>query len=323
MKFLLEKDLKPGQFDLKKMRKDAQKASKQAQKDKKRKEEQQKRNQQKIAQQTKKTARTNIHKGEYTDFLTAKKDFETESGKNYAKLNNNERSTFINNIINKMKNSKALNNARYGIINAIKNSNWDADLIYYLNKAQNENIKLTDNVVNLMADLIADRKINIKTPFWYLKSLYDRDEDDMLYTIKALTLASNKELQNEDGSNKFFDDNNPLKISDLIDGTEIKGADEIVDIINSKQTKDYKFKASHTRNAKDTLKQKTGKSDIEVDKAVAQAKEKITQEVSDVLASLGLNKKAIKAAVSEYIDSADTAEEIIENVLKGINDSKF
>lgn len=332
MKFLLEKDF--GVYDLKKWRAEKEAQEKQLQKAR----GNQTKSNKTSSQQNKQTQTDKNYKSykelqnsikndnkfkhnKYENLLDAKKDYELYSQKEYNKLNDGQRTDFIINVINKMKNANTLNKAKYQVVKAIKQSNWNKDIVYYLNKI--DNVGLDNSIIELMSELIADKKIDPKKSVWYNKSLYDRNRDDILYTIKALTLVLNKSLQLDDkGNNKFFDDDNPLNLTDLMDGDIVKGADEIIDIINSKQTKDVEFKNTKSPQAKTLLKQQTQKNDAEIDKTLNIAQQKIVDEVTDALIALGFKKPLIANAIKTYFRENSTTEEIIEDILRNYYGSK-
>ncbi len=173
--------------------------------------------------------------------LGIKKNLEQSTEKPYKSMNDSERTEFIGKVISKASNATTLKPVIVSVAEAIKDSNWDKNIIKFLDKINLPNgLRLTDGEIRLITELLADNKISPNASWLYNRSLYDRDVSDTIYTIKALTLASNEALQtqtNETGitTNKYFKNDKPLKVSQLTNknGT-IKQASEIEDIINKK-----------------------------------------------------------------------------------------
>ena len=186
--------------------------------------------------------------------LGIKKDLETKTGKPYKSMNDSERTEFVGKVINKANNVNTLKPVIVSVAEAIKDSNWDKNIIKFLDKINlPSGLRLTDGEIRLITELLADNKISPSASWLYNKSLYDRDVSDTIYTIKALTLASNQALQTQtsetgETTNKYFKGNKPLKVSHLTnkDGT-IKQASEIEDIINKKT--DMSKEANQEKNS--------------------------------------------------------------------------
>lgn len=215
----------------------------------------------------------------------------------YANLNSDQRHDFILDWVKERPNYKTLKPAQASIVNIIQDTNWDKEFMNYINKIQD--VKLTDEIVETIGTLLVNKKIKSSNRDWlYNKDLYDRNLSDALFTIKAFTFADNTSTQVDDsGSNKYFDENNPIKISDFKSNGKIKSAAEIKDIIDSKQTKGF-------RNVDDSVDSDSYKTAIEMlTPYYNNKKEDAIKAVSDV----------IKQGVPKNISVADLVTKVLNN----------
>ena len=260
--------------------------------------------------------------------LGIKKDLETSSGKSYKSMNDSERLNFIGKVLNKSSNINTLKPVIVSVAEAIKDSNWDKNVVKYFDKINlPSNLRLTDGEIKLITELLADNKISPNASWLYNKSLYDRDVSDVIYTIKALTLANNEKLQTDTQNgqtiNKYFKNNKPLKVSHLTnkDGT-IKQASEIEDIINKRT--DMEKSGNQFGISKSELKKKMqdiankNNTNTDVDKLVNEKNEAIKGELEDILKQLGVNQAERRKMVDASFEEGQTVEYLLNKIFKGI-----
>ena len=178
-----------------------------------------------------------------SDILEAKTKIENKKGIEYDDLNEWERINFIYDCFDIMENKSILSKCSEPIINALMETRFgkkNPDVVRYINELSNE--KVNDSIVSLVIELIENGSIIYKDCKSWLdnESLYmGRATSDICYAIKILTLASNINLQLENGHNKIFDDDNPLTVQDLMDSNgKIYNNARIKDILDDKQTKE-------------------------------------------------------------------------------------
>lgn len=217
----------------------------------------------------------------FNDLVQAKSYLESQTGKKYLDLNSQDRVKFIDEVLKLMNNKKILTKNRMSVIKALQDSRFGVEnqnVITYLNGLQ-DNGPATDNIIQLITTLILKGNLDYPTAKNWLnnKSLYDRSITDIDYTIKALTLAANKNLQKD-----YFKE--PLKVEDLIDESgNIFTVAKIKDILDMNQAKEVETKASGEKLISDAL----NKSDITIDDVKEYLKsiygDKLTKEISDVI----------------------------------------
>ena len=259
--------------------------------------------------------------------LSIKNQLEDKQKIRYSSLNDSKRLEFISKCVDRASNTKTFKQARGAVIKSIRDSNWNQDVINYLDNLDKQ--KITGSEVSLITDLIADGKISSDESWLYNDSLYDRDVSDALYTIKALTLASNPSLQNikdDNGNsiNKYFDEKNPLTVKDLEEGGKIKEAAEIQDIIASKEDPEKikkfdKEEIKANKTMRDYLKQlaKEKQANVDVDQTLNQANEKIKEEIEQVLKTLNYGNQAeIDKAIDDAFEEGQTTEYLLNKILR-------
>ena len=175
--------------------------------------------------------------GVYTDLLQAKQALEKKKGIKFIDLESFQRYNFALDCIDMMANKKILSSIKGEIATSLKDTRFGEtdeglEIIHYLNEIDNP--KVNGNAIRLVMELIKVGSMEYDNCKEWLHnpSLYERSITDVDYTIKALTLASNKKLQ----SSQFFDKNNLLSVDDLMkpDGT-IYNVTRIQDILDDKQ----------------------------------------------------------------------------------------
>ena len=270
-------------------------------------------------------------KKEFNNFEDSVKNTRSEyKNKNWNKLNTSQRYEYARQTLKNMSNYKTLKLSENEIINYIMKNGWNTDTFKYLEKlgSNGDNIRLFPDTFNLISILIDTNKLD-PNQFWlYDKELYQRDIADIKYSIEALTLASNPDLQKDSqGVNKFSDE--LLKPTNLYDKTHLMPVAQIRDRLNRWQTKDVEFKNTKTYDKKikndlmklaKTFSKNKKKTDSEIEQAVDQALDSISanviEETVTLLTSLGINKEeALKSARAVYTPG-DSAEKMIAEILQ-------
>lgn len=255
--------------------------------------------------------------------LKVKEQIEQEKNISYKDLAGSQRDDFIKACIKSMPNANTLQNATASIVDIIKETNWDPTISEYLSSLPDATI--SDEIVNLVYDLLKSNKINYnESKDWLLnKQVYERPLDDALYTIKALTFASNPDLQkNSKGENRYFDDKNPLTVKDFFDENgNLYNADRIQDIIGEKQTKKVDFSDTGTRkDIKSVLTQIAKKNGLNPDQVLQVINKKdsiIKNELNDLLSQLGV--KDASKIIDANFEPGKTTEVLLQKILKGLN----
>lgn len=167
------------------------------------------------------------------ELLKIKKSLEIDNKEEYKNMKDAQRNDFILDIIDRASNKDTLSKSRLAVVNAIKDSNWDKNVLQYLSDLP-KGIDISNPIVEVTTNLIKDNKLNYnKGKEWLLNtSLYDRNENDVLYTIKALTLLDNPKLQKSVNGEKILKGN--LAVKNFIHKGVIDNADRINDIINAR-----------------------------------------------------------------------------------------
>ena len=270
-------------------------------------------------------------KKEFNNFEDSVKNTRSEyKNKNWNKLNTSQRYEYARQTLKNMSNYKTLKLSENEIINYIMKNGWNTGTFKYLEKlgSNGDNIRLFPDTFNLISILIDTNKLD-PNQFWlYDKELYQRDIADIKYSIEALTLASNPDLQKDSqGVNKFSDE--LLKPTNLYDKTHLMPVAQIRDRLNRWQTKDVEFKNTKTYDKKikndlmklaKTFSKNKKKTDSEIEQAVDQALDSISanviEETVTLLTSLGINKEeALKSARAVYTPG-DSAEKMVAEILQ-------
>lgn len=174
----------------------------------------------------------------YNTIAEAKAVEEKESGVRYNYLDKNSEFDFINHVLDRLNNSDNLQQARDTYIDIIREKGWDSSrnpIIPFIEKIPKD---LSSSIVELISELIDDKKIDISrdSDWLFNSSLYDRRIEDQAYSIKALVLASNPQLQQDTrGRNKFNSDNKYLTPQDLLDNNNILSVKDIKDVLDTWQ----------------------------------------------------------------------------------------
>lgn len=174
----------------------------------------------------------------YNTIAEAKAVEEKESGVRYNDLDRNSEFDFINHVLDRLNNSDNLQQARDTYIDIIREKGWDSSrnpIIPFIEKIPKD---LSDSIVELIYELINNKRIDISrdSDWLFNSSLYDRRIDDQAYSIKALVLASNPQLQQDKhGRNKFNSDNKYLTTQDLLDNDAVLSVKDIKDILDAWQ----------------------------------------------------------------------------------------
>lgn len=174
----------------------------------------------------------------YNTIAEAKAVEEKESGVRYNDLDKNSEFNFINHVLDRLNNSDNLQQARDTYIDIIREKGWDSSrnpIIPFIEKIPKD---LSSSIVELISELIDDKKIDISrdSDWLFNSSLYDRRIEDQAYSIKALVLASNPQLQQDTrGRNKFNSDNKYLTPQDLLDNNNILSVKDIKDVLDTWQ----------------------------------------------------------------------------------------
>lgn len=259
-------------------------------------------------------------KSNASSLLDAKDILERENNIKYRDLTKFERMDFIQSCIDIMPNAKLLNNLRKPIVSAVLDSNFgdsNKKVLKYFDELNNP--KVTEDIATLVSTLILRDSIDYtKSKKWLNnQSLYNRSEEDILYAIKALTLADNPTLQNKNGQNIFGD--KPLSIRNFMKNGEIFPSSKIKDILNKKQVVKVDNKSS-TKDSQDEtryeLKKKAkenGMDETKVDTRLDAANEVIKDELTQVLQSLGIKNPT--SIISQNFEEGKTTEFLLSKIL--------
>ena len=245
---------------------------------------------------------------------------------NYEDLQGAQRDDFILDVIKNTPNKNTLAQARLAVVNAIKDSNWDKDITDYLDNLP-DNVKISNPVIELTTNLINDKKLDFeKNKDWlFNKSLYDRDEEDTLYAIKAFTLINNPRLQKTQSGEEIF--TNKIKTEDFFekDG-KIINSDRMKDLLNKLTNPEVTIKASTSKagtTQKDALKKalkdkNISVSDTEIDTLINKTNERIKSELVQALTTLKWGTPAeIKKVIEDNFEEGQTTETLLDIILKG------
>lgn len=272
-----------------------------------------------------------VFKQSNKDLSEIRADLEARRKKDFADMAPADRVNFIRDCIRRADNYKTLRNIEYVLTDILRDPDWNDDLIYYLSNI--DNAYLDSSIIKLIATLLDDNKIRtpISSDSWLFdKSLYDRSPSDILYTIKALTLADNPKLQKKDGKS-YFNAREPLTIKDLYDGDNIVSASRIKDILDNKQVKNYttnsasekqkekdkQRKAEERRKEKELIRKygDTGVNILQAELAKRGISNMTRDDVKQYLKDLNVIPGNMKPAMDQIIDS-DILNPIIGKILK-------
>lgn len=225
-----------------------------------------------------------------------------KNNQQYDDLQGTQRDDFILKVIERASNRDTLSQARLAVVNAIKNSNWNENIVNYLGSLPN-NIKISNPVVELTTNLINDNKIDYnKSKEWLSnRSVYDREEEETLYTIKALTLVDNDTLKQRDGDNIFKKE---IKVEDLKEGDKFFNADKIKDILDRETNPDVKITSERTK------KSTASKSRVEED-----SKELIR----GYLTEIGQYNANAEKVINDTFNPNLSLDDNIKNIYKALN----
>ena len=231
-----------------------------------------------------------------------KNRLEETRGTNYEDLQGAQRDDFILDVIKNTPNKNTLAQARLATVNAIKNSNWDKNITDYLDNLP-DNIKISNPVIELTTNLINDNKIDYnKSKEWLSnRSVYDREEEETLYTIKALTLVDNDSLKQREDGNIFKKE---IKVEDLKDGDKFFNADKIKDILDRETNPNVKIAPERTRGST------TSKARVEED-----SKELIRGYLTEISQYNANAEKVINDTFNPNLSLDDN----IKNIYKALN----
>ena len=254
--------------------------------------------------------------------LSIKDDLEKSTGSKYQELQGTQRDDFIKEVLDKSPKFRILSSAISEIVNIIKESNWNQSFINYLDGLPNNVDQIPGIALELVNNLLNTNKIDLdNSKDWlYNPSLYSRGKEDLLYTLKALTFASNENLQKTSkGENKYFSSENPLTVKDLIDENgNIYNADRIQDVINEKQVKKVDFTdPSFKKDIKTILKsiaKQNGVDSTELDGVINKKDEIIKKELADTLLQLGIRNPG--PIVNASFETGKTTEYLLQKILK-------
>ena len=248
-----------------------------------------------------------------------------KSGTKYEDLNDSQRTDFILKVLKQASNKKTLSQARLSVVNSIKKSRWDKDIIDYLSNLPND-IKISDPIIELTSNLIMDNKLDYRNNQDWINntSIYDRSEKDTLTTIKALTLINNPDLQKAAGGKSLFSKN--LTTNDFKDGSKFFNASKIKDILDDNTSQDITIKEptggkGNTRvEIKRALKDNNiDKTDREIDKVIDENEELIKQDLISALMQFGVKEGSAKKLVQDNYTNEKTFEELLREMLRGLS----
>ena len=267
----------------------------------------------------------------YNTIAEAKAVEEKESGVRYNDLDRNSEFDFINHVLDRLNNSDNLQQARDTYIDIIREKGWDSSrnpIIPFIEKIPED---LSSNIVKLISNLIDDRKINIyrDSDWLFNSSLYDRRIEDQAYSIKALVLASNPQLQQDKrGKNKFNSKNSYLIPADLMKNDIILPVNDIIAVLDiwqdiSPSTPDKNMQkatsskksqkaTSRKKSRKTASRKKSQKVDL-ADKEISSIK----QDTISALRSMGMSKSDAAAYVDEFYTHDDMVAALVARILKG------
>lgn len=258
----------------------------------------------------------------YNTIAEAKAVEEKESGVRYNDLDRNSEFDFINHVLDRLNNSDNLQQARDTYIDIIREKGWDSSrnpIIPFIEKIPED---LSSNIVKLISNLIDNRKINIyrDSDWLFNSSLYDRRIEDQAYSIKALVLASNPQLQQDErGKNKFNSKNSYLIPADLMKNDIILPVNDIIAVLDiwqdiSPSTPDTNMQkaTSRKKSQKTTSRKKSQKVDL-ADKEISSIK----QDTISALRRMGMSKSDAAAYVDEFYTHDDMVAALVARILKG------
>lgn len=231
-------------------------------------------------------------------FLIEKSIF--DSPNEYDKIKDRrQRFDYINNFLNSLPNAQHLKKAKDIYIDSILENGHNDLTNKFIPFIRNIYFDVPKSIANLIKELVDKNKLNLKDSkvqkWLYSSDLYNRPEYDIDYTIKALTLASNPNLQKEDGVNKFSDKD--LKIINFYKDGQLLSAEQIKDVLRKWQTKEFT-----SEDTPETVKIKEG--------------------AINALVALGVSKKEASDIVGKLYSKEDTPEKLTMKALQTLDKSK-
>lgn len=176
----------------------------------------------------------------------------------YNSLTDNQKRKFIRNWIHKNGYRDYLESAEVSIIEHIIENGFnpkDNKFLTYLEYLDDSdiargNIRVNNQEIDLIASLIDDNKLDPKEPWLYLPSLYKDDPQNVLFKVKALTYASDKDLQK--GANKKLKPENLINKNGEI--LSVDGINQVLEKIKiseeeAKKRKESKKKSSDNKQS--------------------------------------------------------------------------
>ena len=247
---------------------------------------------------------------EAIDIQTAKNNLETKLNKNYDNLNQAQKKVFISNILKQLNNYKTtISKAEQSIINNLVDSNLENKGFnkYIETLSSKPNLFITNQIIDLIYTLNKKGNIDFNRDTWLEdNNLYKRDSKDILYTIKALTFASDKELQSENGTNKYFD--KPLKVEDLYKDGKLLEAEQIRNLLNSKQTKGFDISANTFKNNK-----------ISKDTKIIKNIEKVSKdEIKKSLQAIGRYDEKAQEIIDKIYDADNPSTDYVADIYNAL-----
>lgn len=251
----------------------------------------------------------NIEEDSFSNLEKAKKDAEQKIGKDYDSLNTIQRKIFIYKVLESMDNYKRiLSKAKNAIIDCILDSNWqNKDFNNYISNLNNEKI-FNDQITQLVYNLFKNGSLDYNRDTWLKdQQVYNRLPEDVLYTIKALTFASDPKLQEKDGKNRYFD--KPLKVRDLYEDGKLPTAARLRDKINEKQTRGFDI------SSKDFNKSTKISKDTQIIKDI----EKVSKdEIKKSLQAIGRYDQKAQEIIDKIYDADDPSVDYVTDIYNAL-----
>lgn len=227
----------------------------------------------------------------------------------YNSLTDNQKRKFIRNWIHKNGYRDYLESAEVSIIEHIIENGFNPKdnkfLTYleYLDDSQiaRDSIRVNNQEIDLIASLIDDNKLDPKESWLYLPSLYKDDPQNVLFKVKALTYASDKDLQKGASKN--------LKPENLMNKTgEILSVDGINQVLEKIKISEEEVKKRKEAKKKSD-KQSSTKKEI-TDKRLL--------DIRDGLMGQGVNKKDADDVIFELSKTLKGDETDVDLALKAL-----
>lgn len=214
----------------------------------------------------------------------------------YKRLDDSKKYKYIIDVLKNMDNYKYLKPIERPIALSIIENGWESPITDYVEKIK---FNVNEDTFNLINTLVINKRLSVNQDWLYKPELYDRALDDTDYTIKALTLASNKKLQKDDfGKNKFSDKAlAPMYFYD--NNNRILSVNEIKDKLNKWQTKGFE------KDKKDKLSIKGVDLFKKLSKKEKYTFDDILNYIFNTEEIIGNNKLGYKSKIDNYLRSED------------------